>query len=258
MNSRVRKVIARAVQQDNGCDPKFYVIGGSDIYGFKSEKGSDTDVRGFHLAPNDQFFKISHPKEQIIINQDGLTSGYERFDEIELVSYELRKFGKLICKMNFNVIEWLFKGIVVADGIPMDIDLLRRVVKDALPGPVPYHYLGMAKQNYSKYLVEGKICYKPTAKKFLYVLRGLLAAKRASEGEIEPDITKLDGGKLIGELIKHKRIEENNTLPEELVKESRELILNLFEEIERFENTGQNKGMEKYVDNWMLNVRGIV
>lgn len=61
---RINKVIQWSIARDNHCFPKFYVIGGSDIYGFKSIAGSDVDVRGFHMAPKNNFLLLGRVKEQ--------------------------------------------------------------------------------------------------------------------------------------------------------------------------------------------------
>ena len=252
------KVITKAVSQQNNCYPRFYVIGGSDIYGFKSDVGSDIDIRGFHVSPKELFFNIDKVKEQVIINQDGLTQGFEQYPDIELVSYELRKFGILLSKMNFNILEWLFKGKVIMNGVPLQIDQLKENIEKFLPGNVPFHYLGMSKQNYRKYLDRSNSeCYKPTAKKFLYVLRGLYAAKYISENnKIESDIVTLsDKNSLVMELIKIKKKHEKIELDNDIQKEARTLIIEMMNNIEKQEKPDTNTELNKVINKWMSELR---
>jgi predicted nucleotidyltransferase len=260
------KVINKAVAKDNNCLPKFYVIGGSHIYGFKSDVGGDIDVRGFHLAPAHDFFKVKRPKEQIIINQGKITHGYEDYADIEFVSYELRKFGKLLSVMNFNILEWLYKGKVIMNGEPLWIDTLKAEIPKFLPGDVPYHYQGMAMQNYKKYLNPKGDSYKPTAKKFLYVLRGLLGAEYIQGTKtIESDINVLAdtilseySKSVVERLIEIKKKRENKTVPIPLEQRARSLILSLNKTIMRYKKVGNNEELESFINNWMIKVRGIV
>jgi len=252
---KILRMIDLAIRKQ-GLKPIFYVIGGSDIYGFKSNNGSDTDVRGFHIAPNERFYKISPPKEQIIVNQGNTTQGFESFEDIELVSYELRKFGKLLYKMNFNILEWLFCGKHLINGIPLQIDVLKREILKQLPSCVPYHYLGMAKQNYYKFLNNNKASYRPEAKKFLYVLRGLLAGKNVYNNKtIESDITKLSNHQIIKDLIKEKRKHEKQSLPDYLEARAREAIFVLFEEVANYTKKPPSTNFRDYIDSWMMKVR---
>lgn len=194
--AELQTVIKKAVQKQYNCEPKFYAVSGSHIYGFPSKEGSDIDLRGFHLADGHGYMTLDEPKEQIIINQsENPTQGFEHVEEVELVSYELKKFGSLLYKTNFNVLEFLFYGKTVMNGDPLEIDSLRNLFHEHLPANVPYHYRGMAKQNYHKYLNREKEAYAPTAKKFLYVIQGLLAAEYISTyAEIQPDITVVAAG----------------------------------------------------------------
>ncbi len=254
--NKIKKMIVNAVQKGEHCQPKFYVVGGSDIYGFKSEKNSDIDIRGFHIAPSERFLELRTPKEQIIINQGCITQGYEGFEGMELVSYELRKFGQMILKMNFNILEWLYHGKPIMNGIPLDIDFLRKGIKTELPGDVPYHYLGMSRQNYAKFLDSYKENYRPTAKKYLYVLRGLLAAIYTMEtGCIEPDIRKLTDHHIVKDLIKVKLSTEDAQCDALLQEKAKTLILALFDDVEKSERKAPSPEFEGYINRWMNGIR---
>jgi predicted nucleotidyltransferase len=73
----IEGVIDKAVRSQHGCEPAFYAVTGSRLYGFPGEEHSDVDVRGFHLADWRRYALLDRPDEQIIVNQDGVTAGFE-------------------------------------------------------------------------------------------------------------------------------------------------------------------------------------
>lgn len=260
----VKSFIDKAVSRKKSHEPKFYVVSGSHIYGFPSptDEGGDIDVRGFHVAEGSSYLTLNPPQEQIEINQGEVTEGFEAHPEIDLVSYELKKFGKLLHKTNYNVIEWLFTDQVIMNGDPLAIDSLRDIIEDALPSDVPRHYRGMAKQNYRKFLNRNKDNYRPTAKKFLYVTRGILAADYVSKkADIEPSVSRLaeellapEKEEIVEELIEVKQKSENEMVPDSLRERAHSMITELFRDMEI--KTIDNKEMlRREIDDWMLKVR---
>lgn len=260
----VRNIIQKAVQKRENWEPKFYAISGSHIYGFPSKESSDVDVRGFHIADGTRYMTLDSPQEQKIINQsENPTEGFEHVEDVELVSYELKKFGSLLHKSNFNVLEFLFHGKTVMNGDPMAIDALKDIIEDYLPADVPYHYRGMAKQNYHKYLDKDSN-YRPEAKKFLYVIRGLLAAEYVQENaSIEPDINVLaehllgyEDIETINDLIEVKRDDEFEHAPEELQEKAHDLISKLFNDLELEEDKKvEVTEYRQEINDWMIKVR---
>lgn len=257
----VERVIDRAVRGHNDCKPAFYAVTGSHVYGFPSEEGGDVDVRGFHLADGNRYALLNRPDEQIIVNQDGVTDGFEDVAHVDLVSYELRKFGRLLYKANFNVLEVVFCGDQIVNGVPLEIASLRSLVEDHLPLDVPTSYFGMAKNNYRKYLNPERDSYSPTAKKFLYVLRGLLAAQYVQdEATIEADVTVLADEvlgetDLVEELIAVKRDDETALVSNELAARADDQITVLFNEIDPPERA-EKAEFRDAIDDWMVKVRG--
>jgi predicted nucleotidyltransferase len=254
------RVIDRAVRTTDGAKPAFYAITGSHLYGFPSEEGGDVDVRGFHVAPGERYLGLNEPKEQIQVNQGTVTQGFEEWSHVDLVSYELKKFGQLLFTANYNVIELVFHGDEVINGVPLEIDALRSLIAAHLPMDVPKTYLGMAKSNYWKYLNPEKDAYRPTAKKFLYVLRGLYAAKYvARDAAIEPDVVALSGAvdgdtPLINSLIETKRSSADATVPSSMATEARDEITDLFNEIEPTGDVDKAEYRDELTE-WMLKVR---
>lgn len=264
MEDIIRSYIRKAVIERNGCRPKFYVISGSHLYGFPSQKGGDIDVRGFHLAPKEDFFKLKVPREQIIINQDEVTPGFEQYPGVEVVSYELRKFGKLMSKMTFTALEWVFSADRILIDQKIQIKLLGEILKERLPGKLPYSYAGMGKEQYNRYLNPTKDSYNPNAKSYLYALRGLLAARYVKERkQIEPDVSKLaeamlsgEEAKLIRKLIATKRKHERAVVEAAMGRKAKALLQDLLDVVEVIdERSWDGEGLQREINNWMLELR---
>lgn len=255
----IRQFIQEELSEDE--EPIFYALSGSHLYGFPSEEGGDIDVRGFHAVESREHLKLNSPNEQIEIEENWNSSFSQ--DKMDLVSYELKKFGYLIFKTNFNVLEWIFGQNIIWNRKEEELEELRQILEKHLPADVPYHYHGMAKQNYGKYLDKDSGSYNPVAKKYLYVLRGLLGAKYIQKNEtLEPDIRKMASSLLseeeidiIHELISEKLEEETSKADPKLAAEADELIQRLFDEIE-VESDKDDEKLTEEIDEWMLNLRG--
>lgn len=262
---RIRKFIIKVVKDRQDLfelNPKFYVISGSHIYGFDDES-SDVDIRGVHIADGTRYALLEEPVPQITVNQ-GEKKEFENYPRCDLCSYELKKFGKLIHGMNFNVLEWLFHGEVVMNGIDLELDVLRSMIKEHLPANVPYAYEGMAKNNYHKYLNSNKESYTPSPKKFLYVIRGLLGASYVmKEKEIEPDIRVLAEKcletkdlEVVNDLIEFKKNSDRDYVGTQLRRKAHSLIESLFKGLDiDIDIPEQKKGLREEIDDWMLKVR---
>lgn len=258
----VETVIDRTVRPNDDAKPSFYAVTGSYIYGFSSEEGSDVDVHGFHIVDSDRYLELGGPQEQFIVNQDGVTDGFEAYADIDLVSYELKKFTSLLYSGNFNVMEVVFDGDKVMNGVPLEMQSLRALIEDELPLDVPKTYFGMAKSNYWKFLNPDSGKYQPRAKKYLYVIRGLVASEYVQQEEtITADVTELvqwygddDLRDLVDELIAEKRTHETTNVSNELASEADDWITRLFNESEPPEDVNKDEYRER-LNEWMLKVR---
>lgn len=241
--------------------PRFYAVTGSHIYGFDSA-GSDVDVRGLHVAPGEEYAYLRSPADEVTVNMDGTTEGFEDYADVDLRSYELAKFGSLLAKANYNVVELVFEAPAVMNGMPLAMDALRELVREFLPMNVPHSYLGMAKSNYYKHLDPEKTeGYDPRPKKFLYVYRGLLGAQYVLDHEdVEADVRRLaaavDGGDpdLVDELVEHKRGSDDPTVPDDLEGRAREAITTQFNALDELPDPDK-AGYRDAIDDWMRKVR---
>jgi predicted nucleotidyltransferase len=257
----IRTMIDKAVRRtDENATPSFAVVSGSHIYGFPSESGGDVDVRGFHLVDADRYLRLDDPQEQYIINQNGITDEFEDYADIDLVSYELKKFTSLVYSCNFNVLEVIFCGEEIINGVPLEMRRVKQIISEELPSNVPQTYVGMAKSNYYKFLNPNKDTYHPTAKKFLYVLRGLIAAQYViDEKAITADVRELaewhgEYTEIIDDLIDTKRDNETVTVTDDLAKWADESIATLFGEVNPARDVDKTAYKEK-LNEWMLKVR---
>lgn len=257
----IRTMIDKAVRTtDENATPAFAAVTGSHIYGFPSESGGDVDVRGFHLVDGNRYLRLDGPQEQYIINQDGTTEGFEDYAEIDLVSYELKKFTSLVYSCNFNVLEVIFCGDEIINGVPLELRRLKQIITEELPSGVPQTYVGMAKSNYYKFLNPNKDTYRPTAKKFLYVLRGLIAAQHVTdERTIVADVHDLaewhgEYTALVEELIEIKHTGERETVDDALAERADTAIATLFGEVDPADDMDKTD-FKTELNEWMLKVR---
>ena len=159
----------------------YLTISGSDLYGFSS-KDSDIDIRGSWQLGTNKMLGLHIPKETIEFEtkKDGVV-------EYEAVLHELKKELGLIIKGNCNIYEHVFAE-------PLETSIEHQELKDLADqmwniAGIYNSYRGMAYQNYNKFILGGK----HSVKKYLYVLRGLLAGTYAlTERRIEPNLEVLN------------------------------------------------------------------
>jgi len=232
--------------------PLFYAVSGSYLYGFPSAE-SDLDIRGFHLSDKD-YNMLEEPEGTIHVGQEGGAG------EADIVSYELRKYGRLLDKGNYNVIELLFNAPTVYKSEDAGVRYLRQRMREFLPMDMAKHYRGMAKQNYYKYLNSERESYKPNAKKFLYVLRGLLAARYVSqEADVEANVIRLsakheDAEEIVDELVEWKARHGIKPIPNHLAVTAHQIIGEMIHGDE-FDNEYDVIGWRNTIDDWMGKVR---
>lgn len=196
----------------------YLTISGSDLYGFPSPD-SDVDYRGSYITDTNNLLGMR---------------GYEDVIEIkpDIVLFEIKKEIGLALNGNCNVLEHLNAPSIYKTTESME---LVKLINNALNKKGLYDsYKGMATFNYKKFILQGKKTYK----KYLYILRGLLAGIYVLQtGRIQPNIVELNKYfklKMVDKLIKYKKEQAEESEVEDL-KNSGEmdvLILKLFDEID--------------------------
>lgn len=141
---------------------------GSRGWGFASPD-SDYDVRFLYVHPLPWYLRV-HPSRDVIEQPIA--------DDLDINGWELRKALGLLGKGNATLIEWLDSPIVYrAD--PVFLAALRAAARRLhRPERSFHHYLHMARGNARSYLGGERV----RLKKYLYVLRPLLAACWVEQG----------------------------------------------------------------------------
>ncbi|MDK2125703.1 nucleotidyltransferase domain-containing protein [Chitinimonas sp. DQS-5] len=145
---------------------------GSRAWGFASPD-SDYDVRFLYVHQPEWYFRVEPQRDVIELPIS---------DELDISGWELRKALQLLRRSNPTLLEWLDSPIVYRRDEAV-IDKLRTLA------PVffsrrkgRWHYLAMARKNFRDYLQGDTV----RLKKYLYVLRPLLAARWIDSGRGMP------------------------------------------------------------------------
>lgn len=167
MRERVLEELAR-LEQEHGVTVLYACESGSRAWGFASPD-SDYDVRFVYVHQPEWYLRVDEPRDVL---ERPLT------DELDLSGWELRKTLRLLRKSNPTLLEWLDSPLVYRSE-PAAAEALRHLTRDFYsPAAARAHYLSMAKKNFRGYLQGEEVRYK----KYLYVLRPLLAVRWIDQG----------------------------------------------------------------------------
>ncbi len=146
---------------------------GSRAWGFAS-KDSDYDIRCMHIGKLDDYLGLSPSPKQINSVQDNL----------DLESWDIKKFAELSLKSNPQIAEWLRSPIIYVNS-QIRSQLKKYFDEGCSLEFLRQHYIRMAKQNYHKYMGIG---VTHSCKKYLYVLRGIACALYIEKEEKLPPL----------------------------------------------------------------------
>jgi len=170
------------------------VESGSREWGFSSED-SDYDVRCVHVGKRDDYLGIKGVPDQL-----DLIDG-----EIDIVSWDIKKFFNLFLKSNPTVSEWLSSEQIYLErkfGKSMKKDIARIFSKDFNRSKLVYHYLSLARENYEKY-INTKNTDSVLLKKYVYILRALGCVEFINKKDTLPPLNwKLSSAYLPNEIKK--------------------------------------------------------
>ena len=203
------------------------MISGSHLFGFESPD-SDIDYRGCFQVITNKMLTTRTVKDNIqfktLKEGVGMDEIHDRdvYDK-DAVLDELGKEVGLLLAGNCNHFEHLYATQLLTSPEHME---LRKIFSEQMNlNGIYQSYRGMAHQNYKKFILGGK----HTVKKYLYVLRGLMAGSYVlEEGKIEPNIGNLsdyyDDSDVVKELISlKKRGMEKDPVNKNLEKYNREV-----------------------------------
>ncbi|WP_295450183.1 nucleotidyltransferase domain-containing protein [uncultured Thiodictyon sp.] len=157
-----------AIESAHAVRVLFACESGSRGWGFASPD-SDYDVRFLYVHPLAWYLRVNPPRDVIELPISGV---------LDINGWELRKALGLLKKGNATLVEWLDSPVVYrAD--PKFLDAMRLAARlTHRPERSFYHYVHMARGNDHTYLRGEQV----RLKKYLYVLRPLLAARWIEQG----------------------------------------------------------------------------
>lgn len=168
----IAKIKEKVDETRNG-EVIYITISGSDLYGFPS-KDSDVDYRGTYLTGTETLLGLHSKRDVIEMKPD-------------IVMFEMLKEVRLALAGNCNVLEHINAEPIYRTAEYLE---MKQMINNAFPKRGLYNsYKGMAEFNYKKFIMKGRKTYK----KYLYVLRGLMAGIHALQtGRIESNIEVLN------------------------------------------------------------------
>jgi uncharacterized protein len=163
------------VQQDAQVHILFACESGSRGWGFASPD-SDYDVRFVYVRRPHDYLRI-HELRDVIEEAPGPI--------FDVNGWDLRKALQLMAKGNATLLEWLSSPVMyIAD--EQFLQRIRLVATQTYQSERSFHhYVHMARGNYREYLQGEQV----RAKKYLYVLRPLLAALWVTQHSKPPPMT---------------------------------------------------------------------
>jgi uncharacterized protein len=183
----------REIEAQHDVKVIFACESGSRGWGFASPD-SDYDVRFVYVNRLDWYLTVEPGRN--VIEQP--ISG-----ELDVNGWDLRKALKLLRASNPVLLEWLRSPIVYRQDLPLASRLRELAERHLSFDRAYYHYVSMAKKNCREHLLGETVRYK----KYLYVLRPLLAARWIREGRGAPPMVfaqlaqaTLDDAALIDEI----------------------------------------------------------
>ena len=170
MRDRILEELRRIEETEN-VKILLAVESGSRAWGFASPD-SDHDVRFIYARRTEEYLKLKPVRDVIEWKLD---------ETLDINGWDLKKTLQLLYGSNPTIFEWCASPVVYLEREEFSAfrELLPQYfsVKKNL-----FHYWHMAESNYRKYLKEDMV----RVKKYLYVLRPLLAAKWVSERKTTP------------------------------------------------------------------------
>lgn len=172
MSSRIAAELD-AIEQEHGVRVLYACESGSRAWGFASEN-SDYDVRFIYAHEPAWYLQLGQKRDVIEWALD---------EVLDVNGWDLPKALRLLRASNPTVLEWLNSPIAYREDAAFSkvTDLSRM---SFAPRPTIYHYLNMARKNREDHLLGERV----KLKKYLYVMRSLLAARWVADRQSTPPV----------------------------------------------------------------------
>ncbi len=181
MKTKILKKL-KEMEEEHNVKIIFAVESGSRSWNFAS-KDSDYDVRCVHVSLAKKYLEIESPPEQI--------SSLNEVPDLDIVSWDAKKFMRLFSTSNPSCSEWLNSEIIYIDSEYRQ-QLKEIFQKDFSRFKLKKHYVSMARQNYEKYIRNHNPC---SLKKYVYILRAICCVEWLNELNKIPPIKYNDVAK---------------------------------------------------------------
>lgn len=158
------------VEREHGVRIVYACESGSRAWGFESED-SDYDVRFIYAHPLDDYLRFDFNGWRDVIE-------YPVDEDLDVNGWDIRKTLGLYRKPNPTVFEWLDSPIVYRETGGFAATLRRLGPTYYAARTARYHYFHMARGNFRDFLRGDTVIRK----KYLYVLRPLLAVRWIDDG----------------------------------------------------------------------------
>lgn len=183
MQEKIKEAL-RFLEYQNGYKVLFAYESGSRAWGFHSPD-SDYDVRFVYIRNTENYLSVS-PRRDVCESFKGLSKGTPYEDDLlDIVGWDFSKALQLMRKSNPQLLEWLNGPLPYYVRDAAFNEHLKRVSQMVTTmQPIYMHYRGMATGNFREYLQGDMVRYK----KYLYVIRPLLAAQYVYENMAMPPV----------------------------------------------------------------------
>ncbi|HEY9101657.1 nucleotidyltransferase domain-containing protein [Chitinimonas sp.] len=177
VRERVEKELT-AIEARHQVKVLFACESGSRGWGFASPD-SDYDVRFVYVHRPEWYLRVEPQRDVIELPIS---------DELDISGWELRKALQLLRRSNPTLFEWLDSPLVYREDAALAGQLRALAPSFFSSRKGRWHYLSMAKKNFRGYLLGDTV----RLKKYLYVLRPLLAALWVDAGRGMPPMRFAD------------------------------------------------------------------
>ena len=167
-----------AIEIEHGVRVLFACESGSRGWGFASPD-SDYDVRFIYVHALPWYLQVHAQRDVIELPISG---------ELDINGWELRKALQLLKASNPTLLEWLRSPIVYREEAEVMMPFRAMAERGFSTVRGYHHYVSMAKKNLREHLLGEVVRYK----KYLYVLRPLLAARWIRAGRGAPPMRFAD------------------------------------------------------------------
>ncbi|MCY3639479.1 MAG: nucleotidyltransferase domain-containing protein [Gammaproteobacteria bacterium] len=159
-----------AMESEEGATIVYACEAGSRAWGFESPD-SDYDVRFVYVRPRDWYLSFDVERRRDVIERPIV-------DDIDCSGWDVRKALHLFARTNGALLEWLNSPVRYVERGSFAVSLRQLAEAHFNATALCYHYSHMARRNFRERLIGSQV----RLKKYLYVLRPLLAIRHIERG----------------------------------------------------------------------------